>query len=68
MEEKENMSGNENVVKGERTSQIPLLSEHVDSLFDLLGGGKGRKPGKLGRFPMKANPQKDRNEGISFLG
>ena len=64
--EEEKEANDVNVVRGEK-SQIALLSKRVDRLFDLVGEGKGRKPGKLGRFPMKTDPQKERNDGISFL-
>ena len=65
-EEEEEEANDINMVRGEK-SQIALLSKRVDRLFDLVGEGKGRKPGKLGRFPMKTDPQKDRNDGVSFL-
>lgn len=55
-----------NVLRGDK-SQIALLSERVDRLFDLVGEGRGRKTGKAGRFPMKTDPQKERNDGVSFL-
>ena len=40
-----------NVMRGDK-SQIALLSERVDRLFDLMGEGRSRKTGKPGRFPM----------------
>ena len=55
-----------NVLRGDK-SQIALLSERVDHLFDLMGEGRGWKTGKAGRFPMKTDPQKERNDGVSFL-
>ena len=55
-----------NVSRGDK-SQIALLSERVDCLFDLVGEGRGQKTGKTGRFPMKTHPQKERNDGVSFL-
>ena len=62
--------GEVNVVKAGRTaqtSQIALLSERVDKLFDMVGKGKSTKPGNTVRYPMKADPQRDRNDGVSFL-
>lgn len=63
--------------KTPQTSQIALLSERVDKLFDqnlklfdLVGKGKTSKSGVSsgsGRFPMKTDPQRDRNDGVSFL-
>ena len=66
----EDEGGEVKVVKAGRTaqtSQIALLSERVDKLFDLVGKGKSTKSGNTCRYPMKTDPQRDRNDGVSFF-
>ena len=63
----EEESGEVNVVKAGKesrhTSQIAVLSDRVDRLFDMVTEDKGRR----NRFPMKSDPQKEK-DSVSFLG
>ena len=63
----EEESGEVNVVKAGKdsrhTSQIAVLSDRVDRLFDMVTEDNRRR----NRFPMKSDPQKEK-DSVSFLG